>query len=212
MTVGGVHLTTRADAAQHLTAWTRTAATRTAGSHTERPLGQAGTLGGHTLDVALRPRLAGDVEIVFTFRDVPRTSVAVPPDHLRGEQSIGLIRQLENRLADLPATLARVTNELDTALSEQAKARDALTRPFKHTEALTASRVRVADITAAMEKTGESDPMGSTTASIPTQVPGHAGVPADPVPGGAIANDPARARRYKATNPLALSPRPGIRQ
>jgi hypothetical protein len=62
------------------------------------------------------------------------------------EQPLGMIRQLEHRVATLDELHARLDAERQAALTEAQRARDTLAGPFKHADALQAAGSTVARI------------------------------------------------------------------
>jgi hypothetical protein len=88
------------------------------------------------------------------------------------------VRQLENRVAGLPALAARLETALERTTAEVAAKQEALRRPFKHSEALTAARARVAEIDAQLERKADNRAVASAE---PPVVPGtvSAGLPAE---------------------------------
>lgn len=118
-----------------------------------REYGVVAELGGHRIVAAQGQRL--DVpELRLQVADVPRTEWTVRFDQLTGQ---GLLRQCENRVAGLDREAAQLRTSSDAARASIEAARDQLSRPFKHAQALDAARERSRQITEAMRATNSQN-------------------------------------------------------
>ncbi|WP_367645917.1 hypothetical protein [Paenarthrobacter ureafaciens] len=85
------------------------------------------------------------------LQGVPRAHVQLTRDKLL-QPDVGLIRQLENRVASLPRLAADVTQRKAEAQTRIEQATRTLEGGFKHEAALRDAREKAADINAALEK------------------------------------------------------------
>ena len=111
-----------------------------------RPL-TLGHVGGHKISVHAGYSLdaARRVELVLSLRDVPRTAAQVSKDDIhRG--SIGIIRQLENKVQSIPRTLRTLNAELEDHRQERTAIEHRIGQPSPHTNALRAAQARVDDV------------------------------------------------------------------
>jgi hypothetical protein len=148
---------------------------------------------------------AGGLEIVLSLDGLHGDPARASLDHAR-ENPLTLIRQLEHRVSTLDEHAARLRSQRDHALLEAQRARQALTRPFKHAEQLTTARERHAHITERMRTSHQPAPAPApahTDETTPTQPPITDGVrellrataPAPPKPAVAVPREiPARPR------------------
>ena len=181
----------------------------------QHALGELGELGGLTIDATLRRSLSAMPTVELSLRDVPTQPATLGLDLVRVDAR-SLVRQLERRIADLPARAARIEAERAAAAEEAARAQHGLTQPFKHAGALKAATARASEIAIEMRcKTGRPlrpRPRGGDTtdatmagaaevdriarASFPTPVQGAR---------RGIAATPARMSRTVATAAMAIS-------
>jgi len=82
--------------------------------------------------------------------------------------ALSLLRQLEHRIADLPALAARLEAAGLAAADEAARAQAGLSQPFKHTDALQAATKRSAEIAIEMQHRQQA----AARASFPTPATG----------------------------------------
>jgi len=142
MTIDGQLTSSRAQAGELLARWARSVA-----PNRPRPVGQ---LGGIDITGTLV------VDCYDTARTVQFELTDLPAEKARrtvlelAEQPLGMIRQLEHRVATLDELHARLDAERQAALTEAQRARDTLAGPFKHADALQAASSSVARIKAAM--------------------------------------------------------------
>ncbi|WP_249011201.1 helicase-related protein [Conexibacter sp. DBS9H8] len=195
-TIGAVTHTERRAAADALARWAATASFGAA-----KPLG---TLGG--LEVAGTIRLDytdSAREAVITLVGVPCEPAHATLRHL-SENPLGLVRQLEHRVQDLDALKARTTARQQEATQEAERAREALERPFKHTDDLQDARRQLHEITERMQNASSEMPGGgdlSPPAGTSTGDTSPARDPRDTSPG------PTMQVRYPPRpRPPALSP------
>ncbi len=153
MTVGDRRVTTRAEAARLIGEWT---AANTRGGipygRSEHKLGELGELGGLPIDVTLRKTLGGGPPSVdLALRGVPAQPASLAQDLVRVDAT-SLVRQLEHRIADLPALAQRVEVAGITAADEAQRAQNSRAQPFKHADALKTATARSADIATQMQE------------------------------------------------------------
>lgn len=194
MTVTGRRTTSRSAAADLLRAWATTGRPAMADSVAPRSLGRIGELGDLPIDAAVRRELGGKPSVVFTLGGVAAAQVAVPLDKLHGD-GIGVVRQLEHRIDDLPALAGRTGRMGEAATAEAAAARQALGQPFRHADALRETRARVAEIAQAMQE---------------QQNPTAAAADASAVGGPALDADVLELQRLTQVN-FPAAPQPGGR-
>ena len=108
MTIGDRRTTERPEAARLIQEWIASqqpaAASRTGAP--QHPLGELGELGGLAVDATLQRTLSGDAPTVeLTMRGVPAQPATLGLDLVRVDAQ-SLVRQLEHRIADLPALAA----------------------------------------------------------------------------------------------------------
>lgn len=107
MTVGGVRVTKRTDAAATIARW----ATQHLPGDPRRTadLGTLGTLAGHTIQAAYRPpgtSLGERAQVELRLRDVPLSEATVSVDGICDSHSIGVVRVLVNRVAAIAGDLS----------------------------------------------------------------------------------------------------------
>jgi len=151
MTIDDRLVTARPEAARLIGEWTtRTARTGIPYGRSELELGQLGELGGLTINATLRRSLTATPNLDLALRDVPAQPATLGQDLVRVD-ALSLVRQLEHRIADLPALAARLDAAGVAAADEAARAQAGLSQPFKHTDALQAATTRSAEITIEMQ-------------------------------------------------------------
>ena len=158
---------------------------------------------------------AGGREIVLSLDGLHGDPARASLDHA-SENPLTLIRQLEHRVRTLDEHAARLRSQRDHALLEAQRARQALTRPFKHAEQLTTARQRHAQITERMRTSHQPAPAPAhTDETTPTRSPITENVrallratgPAPPRPAVAVPREiPARPR------PPTPARSPGLRR
>ncbi|RIJ78008.1 helicase [Nakamurella silvestris] len=149
MTVGRNRYDNRVDAAEQLNLLLRSGLRRDLRSGQEDTYGVIAQVGGHQVmatQVAV-PRAYPDIR--FELVDVPRSTWHVTTELL--SSSIGLVRQIENRVAGLPDTLAKVQDERTAAIREGEQARLAMGKPFRGADELAQARERLSAVVAEME-------------------------------------------------------------
>jgi hypothetical protein len=158
---------------------------------------------------------AGGREIVLSLDGLPGDPARASLAHA-SENPLTLIRQLEHRVSTLDEHAARLRSQRDHALLEAQRARQALTRPFKHAEQLASARERHAQITERMRTSHQPAPAPAhTDETTPTPPPStedvralrRANAPAPPRPAVAVPREiPARPR------PPTSARSPGLRR
>jgi hypothetical protein len=132
----------------------------------ERDLGIAGRIAGHDIRVVQRPANLADLNaslVELRLDDAPGVALEV----LRAvslNPNIGMIQRLENRVLKLPDEVASREQTLSAARQEVADAREALTAPFRHQDALEAARWEVERIDRQMR--GEDQPQPTLDAEL----------------------------------------------
>lgn len=157
MTVGDRHVTSRNDAAALIERWATTNAAAAPHSRYVQPLGELGQIGGLTVDGVLIRSAGRAPTLELVVRDLPAQPAVASIDTI-ARDAPGLVRQLEHRVAALPALRGRVDAERATAVTQLQRAQNALQRPFKHADALAAAQARSAEIAAAMQARHEQTP------------------------------------------------------
>ncbi len=143
MTIGGQQVRERTEAAGLLREWSLNfQAVPRRGARTA----EVSELGGLTITATYNWELGADW-ITFYLRDADLLLAEVSGEGL-SEIGIGNIRQLENRLTELPERIASQESEREEALAEIDNARTAKQRPFRHAELLEATRKRAKEIDA----------------------------------------------------------------
>lgn len=113
--------------------------------HHERLLGPVAELGGQMVQARLRHTGGRTPRVELLLEGLPAEPAASSMESLH-QDGLSLIRQLEHRLAELPALAQRVEASIAAASAELQSAREALEVPFKHAGALTAASGKVAAI------------------------------------------------------------------
>ncbi len=139
MTVGTESHTTRTEAAEAL-ATTLRQASSTPGS---RPI-HVGTIGGHTV-MAERINSHFFSGYELSLQDVPRSASTHRAETLLSP-SLGIIRQLENKVTAIPRTQEVVASELDQAHKTIAQADARIGVPFPYADDLARAREHAARI------------------------------------------------------------------
>ena len=138
MTIGATRYADRSAAAEALSRWANDATL-----NQPRPLGELGAL-----------KLTGVVRLNYQHggREAHVTLDGLPVDlahatlkHLQ-ENPLGLLLQLEHRVQDLDGLRRRLLTRQQEAAQEGVRARKALAKPFKHTEALAAAERKLEQI------------------------------------------------------------------
>lgn len=191
--------------------------------HHTRALGDVGELGGLRIGAELRHTGGRAPTVEVTIAEVPSAPATAGLDTIH-DSGASLVRQLDNRIADLPLLAQRVERDRDAAAAEAQGADQALQAPFKHANALTTAQERVGQITAAMQQREQepaavvaSDARGGATtmpegravdedlaelqrltrASFPVAPRAAGGVSAGPRPGPAPPSAPSRQQGFE---------------
>jgi hypothetical protein len=128
MTIDGSQVSTRTEAGELLVRWAQMAPVNEL-----RPVGQLGAI---DIDgTVIVDRHDASRAVRFELRDLPAEKAQRTIRELV-DQPIGMVRQLEHRVATLHDLNARLERERDAALEEATRARETLGRPFKHSDAL----------------------------------------------------------------------------
>jgi hypothetical protein len=155
MTIDGRQVSTRTEAGELLVRWAQAAP-----ANEPRPIGQLGAIDIN--GTVIVDRYSGSRAVRFELRDLPAEKAQRTIRELV-DQPIGMVRQLEHRVATLHDLKARLEHERDAALEETARARETLGRPFKHAEALRDAAEEVERIKGKMQ-VAEQTPQTSTPA------------------------------------------------
>ena len=164
MTIGATRYADRRAAADALSRWAKDATLNQA-----RPLGELGAL-----------KLTGVVRLDYEHggREAHVTVDGVPVDpahatlkHL-DENPLGLLRQLEHRVQDLDGLRGRLLTRQQEAAQEGVRAREALAKPFKHTEALAAAERKLEQIEQQMRGSQAQEVSAPPSASTDDVWPG----------------------------------------
>lgn len=106
--------------------------------------------GRFPIDATLRRTLSATPNVELSLRDLPTQPATLGLDVVR-QDALSLVRQLERRIADLPALAARVEAARIAAAEEAARAQHGLAQPFKHADALKAASARSTEIAIEMQ-------------------------------------------------------------
>lgn len=156
-TIAGNTYTDRTEAAAALRAWSASHVPPTGARAGAHQLGTLADLGGHTITGRVEPGSLGQpAHVLLSLDGVPRTESHTSLETMHAD-GLGLIRHLENKVADLPKTIDRTQTEREHATKELDQAHEAVAKPFKHADDLAAARDRVQDITARMHSTNETE-------------------------------------------------------
>lgn len=145
MKVGDRHFQTRAEAGNSIAEWAAQKGVRYLNDYSAHHLGALGEVAGFVIEA----RVEAMHGVVLSLRDVPRSAITLPRQTFL-EGGIGLVRQLENRAAEIPRTIAQVTQI--RADSEQAivEADERLRLPFKHAGELASALRRSVEVDEAL--------------------------------------------------------------
>ena len=159
MTIGDRRTTARPEAARLIQEWI---ATNSPGGipygRAALELGELGELGGLPVDATLVKQFGGDAPAVeLTIRGVPAQPAKLGQDLVRVDAQ-SLVRQLEHRIADLPALQQRTEAAGVKAADEAARAQRAHDQPFKHADALRAATTRSGEIAKLMQERQQTTP------------------------------------------------------
>jgi hypothetical protein len=159
MTIGERRVLERPDAGRLIAQWIAAAAPGGipyGRSHLD--IGELGEVGGLRVNAALRKSFGSAVPTVeLTLHDLPSQPATLAFDEARRD-GLSLVRQLEHRIADLPALTQRVERDGLAAAEEATRAQQALAQPFKHADALAAATQRSAEIASEMQNRQQPDP------------------------------------------------------
>jgi N12 class adenine-specific DNA methylase len=128
MTVDGKEIASRTDAGELLVRWAQSAP-----ANQPRPVGQLGAI--DIIATLVVDRYNGSRAVRFELHDLPAEK-AQRTLHELVDQPVGMVRQLEHRVATLHELKGRLEGERDGAVEEAGRARETLGRPFKHDAAL----------------------------------------------------------------------------
>lgn len=106
-------------------------------------------LGGHPIKARVHPGLGGQKSVTFTVDGLPRTDANVDLQDIMVGSS-GTLRRLEHRVNGLDTIAAKLSGEQEEARRQLKDISEAVSRPFKHSEALTAARRQAAALEAEM--------------------------------------------------------------
>ncbi|EMY32805.1 putative helicase [Arthrobacter crystallopoietes BAB-32] len=152
MSIEGRDYTSRADAITAIREWAGQRRIGLPDPYASRDLGVLGSLGGHDLTVT---QLAANSFDKAMFRvevkGIPRAHMQLTREKLL-QPDVGLIRQLENRVASLPRLAAEVSQRRSEAQTRIEQATRTLEGGFKHEEALQQARDKAAKINEALEQ------------------------------------------------------------
>jgi hypothetical protein len=159
MVIDDRRVTTRPEAARLIQEWT---AQNSRGGipygRYEHKLGELGQLGGLPIDATLRKTLGGGAPALeLSIRGVPSTPATLGQDLVR-QDAQSLVRQLEHRVADLPALAARVEADGVKAAEEAHRTQQSRDQPFKHADALRAATTRSTEIATEMQNRQQPPP------------------------------------------------------
>ena len=138
MTIGPTRYADRRAAADALSRWAKAATLNQA-----RPLGELGAL--KLTGVVGLDYQHGGREAHVSVDGVPVEAAHASLKHLQ-ENPLGLVRQLEHRVQDLDGLRGRLLTRQQEAAQEGVRAREALAKPFKHTDALAAAERKIEQI------------------------------------------------------------------
>jgi hypothetical protein len=181
MTVDGHQVDSRSDAGELLVRWAQTTP-----ANKPRPVGQLGGL--EITGTVIVDRYDGTRAVRFELHDLPAEKAQRTVAELVA-QPVGMVRQLEHRVATLPELKVRLGRERAAALEEGDRARETLARPFKHADALRDAGEEVKRIKAQMRATDERPP------TPPQPAPSQQ----EPSPPAATAPDSSQAERITTT-------------
>jgi hypothetical protein len=150
MTVGATRYADRRSAADALARWAKDAALNLA-----RPLGELGAL--KLIGVVKLDYQHGGREAHVTVDGLPVDGAHATLAHLQ-ENPLGLVRQLEHRVQDLDGLRARLLTRQQEAAQEAARAREALAKPFKHADSLSAAQRLLKQLEDQMKGAQHADP------------------------------------------------------
>ena len=200
MTIGTTRYTDRRAAADALSRWAKDATL-----NQPRPLGELGAL-----------KLTGVVRLNYEHRGreahVTLDGLAVDPAHATlkhlDENPLGLLRQLEYRVQDLDSLRRRLLTRQQEAAQEGVRAREALAKPFKHAEALTAAERKLDQIRQQMRGSPAQKVSAPPSASTHDMRPGPGTRVPPPTPSW---TPPPRAAPRTPAAPLSTPAEPGLR-
>jgi len=104
-----------------------------------------GQLGGHQITAALRPA-GDDILAELTLPGVPRATLTLDREQLRGADPGGLITRIENKLTGLDRLADQLGTDITAATRQAQKARAEQDQPFAQAAQLTDARARSAEL------------------------------------------------------------------
>ena len=167
MCVGRASTDERAEAGQWLARYLVDRFPRRGERHDE-DLGIIARAGGHAITAHTVPPLITEPGIMLALADVPRSGWMITAKDT--DSGLGLVRQIENHIAALPALLDQLRNDRDQAQRESDAALHQRSRSFPHTQALADARTEQGRIRALMAARQQARPAGAQTSSDPTAV------------------------------------------
>ena len=198
MTIGATRYADRPAAADALSRWANDATLNRA-----RRLGE---LGGLKLTGVVRLDYQyGGREAHVTVDGVPVEEAHASLKHL-AENPLGLVRQLEHRVQDLDGLRRRLLTRRQEAAQESVRAREALARPFKHTEALAAAERKLEQIEQQMRGSQPQEVSATSSASTDDARPATRVPP--PAPSWTL---PPPAAPHTPAAPLSTPAEPRLR-
>jgi hypothetical protein len=198
--VGATRYADRRAAADALSRWAKDATLNQA-----RPLGELGAL--KLTGVVRLDYQHGGREAQVTLDRVPIAPAHASLQHLQ-ENPLGLVRQLEHRVQDLDGLRGRLLTRQQEAAQEGARAREALAKPFKHTEALAAAERKLEQIEQQMRGTQAQEVSAPPSASTHDAWPGPGTRVPPPTPSS---TPPPPAAPRTPAEPLSTPPQPRLR-
>ena len=164
MTIGATRYADRRTAADALSRWAKDVTL-----NQSRPLGELGAL--KLTGIVRLDYQHGGREAHVTVDGVPVEWAHAGLKHLQ-ENPLGLVRQLEHRVQDLDGLRGRLLTRQQEAVQEGVRAREALAKPFKHTEALAAAERKLEQIEQQMRGSQAQEVSAPQSASTDDVWPG----------------------------------------
>jgi hypothetical protein len=199
MTIGATRYADRRAAADALSRWAKEATLNHA-----RPLGELGAL--KLTGVVRLDYQDGGRDAHVTVDGVPVEAAHASLKHLQ-ENPLGLVRQLEHRVQDLDGLRGRLLTQQKEAAQEGVRAREALAKPFKHTEALAVAERKLEQIEQQMRGSRVQDVLAPSSPSTDDAWPG----PGTRMPPPATSLTPLPAAPRRPAAPLLSPAEPHLR-
>lgn len=131
------------------------------------------TLGGQTVIVTSHPISDTDTPVGLGLQDVPG-SITYQGTADVGAPSVGLVRVLENKTTNIPATLARFEQKLAQATADLADGEARIGKPFPLSGDLAAASERLAAVNATIAERAKSAEERAKSAGEPSDEEGRA--------------------------------------